>query len=319
MTDPAPRDTSLAHVGMILAMVGVVVLPVAATLATIRGPATMENPSPYGYTVSLLIFLIPILAISRWHLSRGRGYDQKAFIWCVVIMAGIGTVLDIAFGYHFFVFPNEAATLGLRVPAWDWSNMTFVRGYLPIEEFGFYILGGIFMATAYLWSEEVWLSDFRRDDYHEAAVDHPQLIKLSGVATSVWAVIFIAGLTYRITTTGGFPGYFVFLMVGGAAPTLLLIRTVRQFVNWHAMAFAFFALLLLSIIWEASIAVPYEWWNYKHDEMLGIFLRGWSDLPIEAVFVWILGVWDAVLIYECLRVFFRMKLRPAHRFRGAPS
>ncbi len=68
----------------------------------------------------------------------------------------------------------------------------------------------------------------------------------------------------------------------------------------------FSALVFISIIWEATLGVPYLWWTYRPEEMVGIFIPGWANLPIEAVMVWTIGVWDAVLIYETFRVLFRM-------------
>ena len=54
--------------------------------------------------------------------------------------------------------------------------------------------------------------------------------------------------------------------------------------------------------------------------MLGIFITGWANLPLEAVMVWCIGVWDAVLIYEFFRVFHRRKEEPVmHRLFGAPQ
>lgn len=318
MRDPPVRDIRII-VGMLLC----VAVPAALTLATIRVPVPEMhlpgNPSPLGYTVSLLLFLVPVAIISRWHLSTGNDFDRRAFLWSAVVMAGIGAALDVLFGYAFFEFPNAGATLGLRLPAWSWSAMAFVPDYLPVEEFAFYILGAIFMACTYLWAGENWVSAYGRTDYHEAARAHPCLIQLSPTAVGVWLVIVAGGLAYRALNGGGVPGYFVFVMVGGALPTVVLIRTVKEFVNWHAMAFAFFSLILVSIIWEASLAVPYQWWNYRHGEMLGIFIHGWGDLPIEAVMVWTIGVWDAVLIYECFRIVFRMDRKISHRLFGTPA
>ena len=43
--------------------------------------------------------------------------------------------------------------------------------------------------------------------------------------------------------------------------------------------------------------------------MLGIYLPAWGNLPIEAVILWLVGVWDAVMFYELFRVRNRMEDR----------
>lgn len=323
MSRHVAREVPTREIGAIVAMLLCVAIPTALTHATVRVPVwamhIKDNPTPYGYTVSLLLFLVPLVFVAQAHIRYGNMFDQKAFLGSAAIMAGIGAVLDVAFGYGFFEFPNQGATLGWRLPAWSWSEGKFIADYLPIEEFGFYILGAIFMAAVYLWAGQNWVSHYEREDYHEAARAHPKLIHFSPWVVAVWAVLIAAGVGYRMATQGGIPGYYVFVMVGGLLPTVALIRTVKNFVNWHAMAFAFVALVFVSIIWEASLGVPYLWWTYRHEEMLGIFIPGWANLPIEAVMVWTIGVWDAVLIYESMRIFFRQDLKPRHRLFGAPS
>lgn len=320
----AVSERSRRSVLVIVGMVVCLALPLALTLTTVRVPAWqaqgVDDPTPFGYTVSLLLFLVPVVAIGGWHLRGKRGFDQRAFLWSAGMIAGLGSLLDVAFGHAFFAFPNQGATLGLRLPAWDWSRMTFVGGYLPVEEFGFYILGGIFMAATYLWAAEYWVPDRQRDDYHEAARAHPRIIRIGWWALGLWLLALGGGLAFRALRSGGFAGYYTFVMVGGALPTVLLGRTVREFVNWHALAFAFGALLLVSVIWEASLGVPYGWWAYRPGQMMGIYIRGWANLPIEAVLVWILGVWTAVHIYEFFRIFLRMDDRKVrHRLFGQRS
>ena len=47
-----------------------------------------------------------------------------------------------------------------------------------------------------------------------------------------------------------------------------------------------FILLLISLLWEATLGVPYGWWNFQDDAMIGIRITAWSRLPIEEVCVW---------------------------------
>jgi hypothetical protein len=46
--------------------------------------------------------------------------------------------------------------------------------------------------------------------------------------------------------------------------------------------------------------VPYGWWGYEPDQMLGIVLKPLCNLPVEAALVWTLGSWTTVILYETL-------------------
>jgi hypothetical protein len=308
------------EIKIILGMIVVVAIPVFLTHATVRVPVTQitttDNPTPYGYTVSLLLFLLPVLAIALWHIKHGNQFDKRAFLWCAVLMATLGAFLDFFFGYAFFEFPNEGATLGIRLPAWSWGQRQWIGEYLPLEEFGFYIFGSLFMVSVYLWADLNWLArydpdaradeDAWEDTYTKAARAHPKIIEMSPHALGVWAGLLAIGIGGRWLSDGGFPGYYVFLMGAGILPSLLLVRTVKRFVNWHALSFAFAGLVLISVIWEATLGLPYQWWTYRHDQMLGIYLHAWGGLPVEEVTLWLVGVWDAVMFYELFRILFRM-------------
>ena len=316
-------DQAMADVRLILTMLAVVAVPTLLTLATVRVPvaeyATTENPTPYGYTVSLLLFLVPVVTIGIHHLRHGHPFDKRAFVWCAALMAGLGAVLDFFFGYAFFEFPNEGATLGIRVPAWSWSELGWVPSYLPIEEFGFYIFGALFMISVYLWADSDWLAKYDSDEYGQAARTHPKIVEISPRAFAVWVGLVAVGILYRYQADGGFPGYYVFLMGCGVLPSIFLIRTVKLFVNWHALAFAFGGLVLISIIWEATLGLPYQWWTYRSDQMLGVYLHAWGGLPLEEVTLWLVGVWDAVMFYELFRISFRMDRSVRQRLFGLPE
>lgn len=308
------------HVRTLLAMAAVVAVPVLLTLATVQVPVAeaggTDNPTPYGYTVSLLLFIVPVATIAVWHLRFGHPADKRAFLGCAALMAGLGAMLDFFFGYHFFTFPNTGATMGVRLPAWNWGEMSWVPDYLPIEEFGFYIFGALFMISVYLWADQNWLSLYESDEYDRGARAHPRIVQFSPHAVGVWLLVVGSGIGYRYLQDGGFPGYFVFLMGVGLLPSILLVRTVKKFVNWQALGFAFGGLVLISIIWEVTLAVPYDWWNYKPDQMLGIQLHAWANLPLEEVSLWLVGVWDAVMFYELFRILMRKEGKLRHRLLG---
>ena len=58
-SSPSPR----ASFWVVLAMFGMIAVPAAITLHTVR--VSTQNPTPYGYTVSLLLFIIPIAVIDE--------------------------------------------------------------------------------------------------------------------------------------------------------------------------------------------------------------------------------------------------------------
>ena len=71
-------DPSNPKVGawIVSAMLGIVAVPVGITLLTVRDPASVQlsssNPTPFGYSWSLLLFIIPILVIGGWFLPSER-------------------------------------------------------------------------------------------------------------------------------------------------------------------------------------------------------------------------------------------------------
>jgi hypothetical protein len=100
------RETPDRDIRIIIGMLLCVAVPTALTHATIKVPVRdmhmSDNPTPLGYTVSLLLFIVPVLVIARWHLSRGNEFDRRAFLWSGTFMAGVGALLDILFGSAFF-------------------------------------------------------------------------------------------------------------------------------------------------------------------------------------------------------------------------
>lgn len=55
------------------------------------------------------------------------------------------------------------------------------------------------------------------------------------------------------------------------------------------------------------MAIPYRWWGYQKDQMMGVFIKAQCDLPLEAVLVWVLGTWATVMIYETILNLLRIR------------
>ena len=319
MRKTTPREDILT----LLAMVATLGVPAIFTLSRVSVRPEFvhgaENPSPYGYTVSLSLFLFPVVVLTTFHMFRPKHHTHRsALLTASGVISVFGFVLDLFFGHSFFRFDNKAATLGIRLPAWDWSAWQWVPSYLPVEEFAFYILGALFVITSYLWFSEYWLQDYEPHEYEANTRDIGPLVQISWWSMLAWAALLALGLVYKRVgpSPEGFAGYFIFLMVLGFLPSFLFLRAVAKFVNWRAFAGSYAALMLVSLVWEATLGVPYNWWNYKREQMLGIEVLAWSGLPLEAVLLWLVIAWDCVIAFEIFRVFFHMDRRPMQALFG---
>jgi len=100
----------------------------------------------------------------------------------------------------------------------------------------------------------------------------------------------------------GFPGDFTFLVVGALLPAVSFFPVARRFINWRALSLTLFFMLLVSMLWEATLAVPYNWSNFQHRQMMGLFIGAWSRLPIEDVCVWIAVSYATAIVFEVVKV-----------------
>ena len=173
-------------VSVLFAIIAIVVIPAMLTLNTVKVPITGSdvklNPTPLGYTVSLLIYLVPVLALYWWFSRRcpeGDGalrrnsrvvlgrllappreyrldYRRSAYRWTLLTLIPAGFLLDIVLGHEFLKFDNREATLTI-IPlfrAFDFTKGQFVP-HIPVEEFVFYTLGFMAILSVYVWCDEV--------------------------------------------------------------------------------------------------------------------------------------------------------------------
>ena len=98
----------------------------------------------------------------------------------------------------------------------------------------------------------------------------------------------------------GFPGYFLFLTSVAITPSILFFPVANPYINWRAFSLAFLFMLLVSLFWEATIAVPYQWWGFQPRQMLGILINGFSSLPVEEPILWLGVTWATVIVYETI-------------------
>jgi hypothetical protein len=241
---------------------------------------------------------VPILTIGFWFLpSEGLDIPQRAFWRTIGVLVPIGWLLDIVFAQWFFCFPNPQATLGIPVPAFGHP--------VPIEEYVFYFTGFVAVLLLYVWLSEYWLAAYTVEDYAGEARALPRLLQFHSTSVILAAVLVAAGIVYKkyfSSVPDGLPGYFIVLVVGGLIPAASFFPTTRRFINWRALSLTLFFILLVSELWEATLALPYGWWNFQHPRMIGLFVGAWSDLPIEEVFVWVAVTNATVIVFEVVKI-----------------
>ena len=121
-----------------------------------KSPVT--NPTPYGYSWSLLLFVVPVVVIGGWFLpSEEVRISQRAFWRTLWILVPVGCGLDFFFANRFFVYPNAGATVGIGAPA--------IGGNVPVEEYVFYFTGFLAILLIYVWLGEYWLAAYNVRDY----------------------------------------------------------------------------------------------------------------------------------------------------------
>jgi hypothetical protein len=283
-------------------MVGLLVLPAALTLRTVLHPGLLQNdsanPTPLGYTWSLLLFIIPLAALGGWYIRRSDlSLARKAFWRTLVVLTPAGFVLDLLFGNKFFTFPNEHAALGLNLPA--------VGGGIPIEEFVFYLTGFMLVLLSYLWADEYWVRAYNIPDYRSQVKDLRRIAQFHAPSLILGAALVAGAVLYKKVfspSPEGFPWYFTYLVATAIVPSAGFFRAAQPFINWRAFSFTFFFILLVSVLWEVTLALPYGWWDYRPAAMMGLTIGAWRGLPVEAVCVWLAVSFTTVIVYEVIKI-----------------
>ena len=311
---PAPASP-LSSFRLVAAILGMIALPAALTLHRVQVSATVDpsipNPSPYGYTVSLLLFIVPIVVIGFWLVPKDDvKISKKSFLWTIGILFPIGAALDFFFARRFFTYTDPGATLRITAPA--------LGGGVPVEEYVFYFTGFVAVLLIYIWLDEYWLAAYsvpvdsaERMDFKRLLKFHPQSL--------IWAVVLIAAaILYRLAfvKTPGFPGYFIFLVACALGPSAALLPSALPVINWRAFSLTAILMLLISLLWEATLAMPYQWWGFNPTHMIGVYITGWTNLPIEEICVWIAVTFATTIVYEIIRRWQCSKRPARHAFLG---
>lgn len=315
-THGSPRPAVAA--GIVLGMLAMIVIPAAIALHSVRFPAKLcvpPNSSPHGYTLSLLLFIVPIVAIAVWFLpSEERDIPRRAFWRTIVILVPAGCLLDVICAQWFFCFPNPQATLGILAPA--------LGKPVPIEEYIFYLTGFIMILLLYVWLSEYWVAAYSVEDYVGEARALRRLLQFHPTSLIVGAALIAAAIVYKkffSSDQDGWPWYFIVLVVGGLIPSVSMYPATRRFINWRALSLTLFFILLISMLWEATLALPYGWWHYQHRAMMGVFIGAWAGLPLEAVVVWLAVTYATVILFEAVKIWQASERSAKEMFLGSIS
>jgi len=301
---------------VVFAIAAALIVPAAIALRSVIHPvllqAASDNPTPFGYTWSLALFIVPIGVLAWWFVCRpDLKFPRQAFWRTIAVLAPLGFALDLLFGNAFFIFPNKAATLRCEIPA--------LGGAIPIEEFIFYLTGFMLALLSYIWCDEYWMAAYNVPDYKEAAKDIPRIVRFHFASVALGVVLIAVAIVYRKLLSDapeGIPWYFIYLVCASLIPSAGFFHTARRFINWRAFSFTFFLLLLISLLWEVTLALPYGWWEYRRNVLIGLHIGAWSGLPVEAVCVWLAVSFTTVITYEVIKIWKALGTRALEAFFG---
>ncbi len=314
--DEPPRWPSPQAFLVLCLLAAMLIVPTALTLSSVEHPGVLnvpsDNPTPYGYTWSLLLFIVPVAVLGGWFARMPElRFPRRAFWRTLAVLVPLGFVLDLAFGNAFFVFTNHGATLGITIPA--------VGGPLPVEEFVFYLTGFMAALLSYIWADEYWMSAYNVPDYREEARSIVRIVRPHYPSILLGLVLIAAAAAYKrffSDSPDGFPWYFTYLTLAALVPSAALFHTARPFINWRAFSFTFFLMLLISLLWEVTLALPYGWWGFRPEAMIGAHIDAWHGLPIEEPLVWMAVSYATVIVYEVVKIWFALGTRAPQAFFG---
>jgi hypothetical protein len=100
----------------------------------------------------------------------------------------------------------------------------------------------------------------------------------------------------------GWPSYLLAELLLVFVPLSALYNRVGSLTNIRAFTFVLPLHALISVVWEATLALPYGWWHYQDHAMMGATISAWSNLPIEAGGLWLSVGWTSMLTYEVAKI-----------------
>ena len=302
----------------------VILIPAVLTLRTVEEGVTRvqtSNPTPYGYTISLLLYLVPIATLMTWFFRKQS----------TRLVPPQGVQLDHRpAGPDGLPARHRVRQPVLQLPEHRGHAQVFLPGYsfatgglvydLPIEEFIFYVSGFVAILLVYIWCNEVWVPAYGvplRRHLAASALPDPAALAVGGLRghragggrclqETVRAGVRDGRLPRRVSAVLRVPAGR-----GGAAQPAAVPICARPFINWRAFSVTLLWVLLTSLLWEATLASPFGWWHYRETWMMGMHIRAWADLPVEAAILWVAVTYTTTIVYETIKVNLHLRTKRA--------
>ena len=191
---------------------------------------------------------------------------------------------------------------------------------MPIEEYGFYLTGFITVLLMYIWADEFWFAAYNIADYPGESRKIPRLLQFHAASVALGIILIAAAIAYKKVLSPapeGFPGYFTFLVATALIPAAAFFPSARPFINWRAFSLTLFIVVLISLVWEATLALPYGWWGFQQRQMVGLSINAWYSLPIEEVGAWVAVSYATVIIFEVIKLWQASGKKAKHAFCDA--
>jgi len=181
------------------------------------------------------------------------------------------------------------------------------------------LTGFITVLLIYIWADEFWFAAYNVADYPAESRKIPRLLQFHGASVVLGLVLITAAIVYKKVlspTPEGFPGYLTFLVATALVPATAFFPSARPFINWRAFSLTLFIVVLISLIWEATLALPYGWWGFQKKQMIGLCIGAWYGLPIEEVGVWVAVSYATAIVFEIVKLWQASGKKAKHAFLG---
>lgn len=317
---------------------GALLLVVAPALVGPADAQGHEDPSPLGFTIGLLLYFVPFAVAWTWGMvDKEFAEHRRPLNQALLIIGSIAVILDLGFlGASCFTFPNTNSVLNCCwLPAIDLVAPYSFR--VPVEDVLFYVLATGLTLVIYAWGNLTWqktnsedyvpkldtadvarlvrLGRVERCWHHDHISEEPfpgvvrgllTLVKrswrekVSRISTCLFfgaaGAVAVGGMF--LGGEGTFPLYAVWLLLGAGISSSIMLGACIDHVNWRSFAATALYMTLLSVLFEITVALPYGWWGFEDQILLGVRFTAWWDLPVEQLFLYVINTYEIVLVYE---------------------